>query len=159
MRFLAAALLIAAALVSCARVTLPQPDPFERLPDIWVDLPAAPFVARLVGPKAILVNRSKHTFDTVVVGCVLERNGHVVVVSRLMATEIFDSRWRPRDHVEGLLASINVRLTPEYQQRYGGQPDAMKACPAEATGIAVVSASMRGAEQWAADGTPWPPSR
>jgi hypothetical protein len=62
-------------------------DPFEIIPSRWIDLPDAPFVAQMMGGKAVLVNRSDHPFNVVETGCVIEDQRTVRVVARLITMD------------------------------------------------------------------------
>jgi hypothetical protein len=53
------------------------PDPLETIPTRWIDLPEAPFVARVVDGKALLVSRTGQHFDWVESGCVAD---HIIIV-------------------------------------------------------------------------------
>jgi hypothetical protein len=81
-------------MVICAAAAAQMADPLKAIPR-WVDLPEAPFVAKIMDGKAVLVNRGNKVFDTVFDGCVIEQQGRTRVgylSGRVSATRI---RSRP----------------------------------------------------------------
>ncbi len=69
----------------------PAPDALEVIPARWVDLPQAPFVAKVVHGKADLFNRTERSFDRLKFGCVVEEQGMTRVVSELFGIDVHDS--------------------------------------------------------------------
>ena len=131
-------------------------DPLETIPQGWVDLPDAPFVAQLAGGKAVLLNRSGRDFNSVSAGCVVEQNGRVRVVGGLFAMDVVDGVYSPGTRVEGLLRMVNnIDWYVENAGKSFGTPGLIKRC-ADGERIAVTKAALRGTYQWSADGTLWP---
>jgi hypothetical protein len=134
----------------------PAYDRRERIPTRWVDLPDAPFVARMVGQQAVLINRTARTFDRVEAGCVRRVAGRVQVVGQLFATSMHDSAWTPGSHVDGLLSMVNnVDFYIADQKRMFGGKSNIEKCADDAHS-ALVSASYGAEYRWNAEGTPWP---
>jgi hypothetical protein len=79
----------------------------ETIPLAWIDVPDAPFVARMRRGRAVLVNRSRQVFKSVSTGCVVERSGYVTVVSGLFSSDIDHGGYGSGSQVEGLLRIIN----------------------------------------------------
>lgn len=124
------------------------PEPLERIPARWIDLPEAPFVARMVKDKAVLVNRTDRAFDVVSTGCVIPQQGRVRVVGKLFSQTISHGAYGPGDTVEGLLAMLNnlafyVRI------------EVAEPCP-RGVYFAVTGASRQDRHTWDADRTRWP---
>ena len=142
--------LLAIVLSACAReVVTPIPRPFDYIPARWVDLPEAPFVAKMRGDKALLIARSWRSFSHVAVGCVVPAEGKTKVLTDLVATLTTHGSFGPQWPVDGLLASLN---NPEVYTRL------TKQCPGHGY-FAVTRAS--GGERarritWSAEGTKWP---
>jgi hypothetical protein len=124
-------------------------DPLEVIPPAWVDLPEAPFVARVVLGRAVLVNRTNTTFEFVSTGCVRQAGGLARIVGGLFASLITDGAYAPGREVEGLLRIVNNI------EHYMSLSDFVKQCPADSR-IAVTAASARSGYRWSAEGTPWP---
>jgi hypothetical protein len=122
-------------------------DPLEVIPADWLHLPDAPFVARILRGKAVLVNRTSRWFDNLSSGCVIQRGNSAHVVGTLFGHRVFDSAWGPGDSVEGVLRMINN--IDFYVAGY-----AVTRCPAGSR-TAVTSASGTG-NHWTAEGTSWP---
>jgi len=132
------------------------PDPLERIPAEWIDLPEAPFVAQMQNGKAVLLNRATTQFNTVGVGCVVEKEGSVHVVRGLFSQDVCDAYYRPGQPVVGLLWMVNnIDRYIADQQRNFGRTDLIQRC-SPGNRIAVVSAGLRGQSEWSAAGTPWP---
>jgi hypothetical protein len=125
------------------------PDPLEVIPRTWVDLPEAPFGARVVLGRAVLVNRSNTTFESVSTGCVREDGGRARIVGSLFGSLTTDGAFTPSGEVEGLLRILNNI------EHYMSLSDFSKQCPAESR-MAVTAASARSGYRWSAEGTPWP---
>ena len=150
MRVAALALLV---LAGCSHAQTPVtvvPEPYEMIPVRWIDLPEAPFIAKVKDGKALLVARGKEAFTAVGLGCVSEQQGRTHVIATLTAMNINDGHYGPGFPVERLLATIN---DAEAYERSGGP----KNCPADAH-FAVVRASQEPNSKptWSAEGTPWP---
>ena len=129
-------------------------DPLEVIPANWIDLRGAPFVARIVGPKAILLNQTKSSFKEVDVGYVRQEVATTRVVASLFGQSILDSAWRPGGHVEGLLRMVNnIDFYIATQMKYIGR-DILKRC-SEDSRIAVIKAVSVDGREWSADGTLW----
>jgi hypothetical protein len=114
-------------------------------------LPEAPFVARMVGGKAVLVNRADRAFDVVHTGCVIPQQGRARVVGRLFSQTLSHGAYGPGDAVKGLLTMFNnlafyIRI------------EVAEPCPDRAY-FAVTGASLRDRHTWDADRTPWPVTR
>jgi hypothetical protein len=150
-------LLVVFAMTSgCAsRRTQGPPDPLDRIPAEWIELPDAPFVARMREGKAVLVNCTRHSFRRVAVGCVQERNQTVHVVGGLFQSEVYDSDWRHKRTVDGLLRMVNnIDWYVANQERILGRSDLIKRCQ---TGSRVAVTAVRGDRHtWDANGTRWP---
>jgi len=132
------------------------PDPLERVPVDWIDLPGSPFVARMVGAEAVLLNRSSKTFSGVTVGCVLEKGGKVVVAHSLFSISIFDSAFTPGSTVTRVLRDVNnLDWFVANQRGLFGFTDVLKPCP-EGARTAVTAAVGRDVMDWSAAGTSWP---
>jgi hypothetical protein len=138
----------------------PAPDP-ERIPERWIDLPEAP-VATLKGGKAALVNRSSKPLNTLEVGCVVEQEGVVHVVSAVFEVGVFDGVWGPAREVEGVFRTVNNVDSPVTTPE--SHPGSLKRCAPNAK-FAVTAAGFRpeqaipgrgAAYEWKAEGTPWP---
>jgi hypothetical protein len=126
-------------------------DDLETIPARWIDLPEAPFVARMLKDKAVLVNRADRAFDTVYTGCVIPHQGRADVVGQLFIQSVSDGEYGPGDAVNGLLRMLNN--LPFYIRNGDAKP-----CP-EGAYFAVTGAASRDGHGWKADGTPWPVNR
>jgi hypothetical protein len=132
---LACVSLLALALASAGcHVRKPEPrpalGPLEVIHHNCIDLPDAPFVARTIGPKAILLNRTKSSFIQVQVGCVRQEGATARVVESLFMQLISDGAWRPGDHVEDLLRDVNsIDYYIANQKKSTGSDHILKPCP------------------------------
>ena len=132
-----------------------SPDALEVIPSGWLDLPDAPFVAKMLGGKAVLVNRTRRTFDAVSTGCVSQQGRSAQVVGGLFDQRVFDSSWGPGDSVEGLLRMINnIDYYVGDLAKMTGRADALKRCP-DGSRIAVIAAAEGNQYRWTAEGTAW----
>jgi hypothetical protein len=131
-----------------------RPDPLERIPTDWIDLPEAPFVAEMRKGKAVLVNRTRQAFNTVSTGCVVEEGGAVRVVGALFSMDVFDSELKPGQEVEGLLRMVNNIDWYVANEEQMGLKGVFKRCPPEAR-TAVTAAGHRDRHKWVAQGTKW----
>jgi len=130
--------------------------PLERIPADWIDLPKAPFVATIVDGKAVLVNRSTASFDSVAAGCVVEDDGAVRIVGELFSQDISHGAYAPGGRVEGLLPMVNnIDWYVANQGRIIGRCDLIKRCP-EGSNTALIRARLRDKQEWSAARTPWP---
>lgn len=145
---------LAAACGSTTKVDT-RPDPLERIPADWIDLPEAPFVADVRAGKAVLVNRTQDSFNRVTAGCVVRQGVSARVVGQLFSVDISDSVWGPGREVEGLLRDVNnIDYYVASQERLGGRKELIKPCPPGAS-TAVTGAALRGRHMWVAEGTKW----
>jgi hypothetical protein len=126
------------------------------IPDTWLDLPAAPFVARVSNGKAVLFNRSTTAFDSVTVGCVDDDRGRVHVLRSVLTEATIDGSYKPGDHADGLLRDVNnFAYMPEWRKKL--HPP-LRHCPPGAR-LAVTEAGVernRQSPRWSAEGTTWP---
>ena len=120
-----------------------------------MDLPEAPFVAEMRGGKAVLVNRTRESFNTVSTGCVVEEGGDVRVVGTLFSMDVFDSDWKPGQPLEGLLRMVNNIDWYVANEERMGLKGMIKWCPSGAR-PAVTAAGHRDRHKWFAQGTKWP---
>jgi len=153
---LASLLVVLAMTAGCAAKRVPGPrDHLERIPAEWIELPDAPFVARMQDGKAVLVNQTRHAFTRVSVGCVQERNQTVHVVGELFRWEVNDGAWAHQEAVEGLLSMVNnIDFYVANQERILGRSGLVKRCQTRSR-VAVITA---GGDRhvWDANGSRWP---
>ena len=118
-------------------------------------MPEAPFVAQMRKGKAVLVNRTPESFNTLTSGCVVEQGGSVHVLQQLFGLDLFDSQWGPGAVVEGLLRDLNnIDWYVANQERVIGRTGVITRCPSGAK-FALIAASLRDGHRWVADGTKW----
>ena len=134
--------LLSLSLAACATATRSK-EPAAQIPANWIDLPGAPFVARIVGRKAVLVNRSNQTYTMVTTGCIVNDAGKVRVLWQDLSAHIFDSSWKPGAHVEGLLRLDRVE-------------DSVAIQPCDPKASTAVTSVWGPGGYWRADGTAWP---
>ena len=155
-RFRVLLAVIALAAIACRgpRADVRPPDPLEVIPQNWIDLPDAPFTAKLVDGRAVLVNVSKSWFDGVSVGCVRLDDSRTRVLQNLFESTIHDGSWGPGGRVEGLLRMVNnIDYYIANQMKYIGK-DILRRCPDESR-IAVIHAVSVDGGTWSADGSAW----
>ena len=142
---IAVALVVAAA---CAHRRLADTsDPFDYIPARWVDLPEAPFVARMRGNKALLVARSKERFRGVGIGCVRTKGGRTHVIADLVELTVTDGFFGPGWPVETPFNDLNnPQIFAELNRK--------SRCPADSY-WAITRAGGIG-PVWNAGGTKWP---
>ena len=146
--FTAVAVVVVAA---CAHRPLGDtPSPFDYIPARWVDLPDAPFVARMRGHKALLVARSKDRFTAIGIGCVRRNRGRTHVIAELVNLFVSHGFFGPGWPVETPFNDLN---NPELYADLNRK----KRCPAESF-LAITSAGGIG-PLWNAEGTRWPHGR
>ena len=119
------------------------PDPLETIRTRWIDLPEAPFVARVVDGKALLVSRTGQYFDDIMTGCVVELEGRAHVIGQLLGQHIFHGVYGPKSPIKDLLRMHNAL------------PHDTKPCDPDAY-MAIVRVSLTIKQVWTAEETPWP---
>jgi hypothetical protein len=145
MQILVFSLVAAVCHVGTSVVAQGSPDPLEVIPADWLDLPDAPFVAKVVGGQAVLVNRGDRPLDSVSTGCVQQDGRAVRVVGELFSSQVFDSTFAPGKHVEGLLRMVNN--IDHYIEFYSKSlPNLVKRCPAKSR-VAVTAARAADAQR------------
>ena len=104
-----------------------------------------------------LVNRSKRNLDTMSTGCVVEREGKVAIVGRLLIMHIFDSSNRPGKSFshQALEDLATLDQNRERIRAAVGVPSILPPCPADSK-FAVVGAGVRDGYMWSAEGTSFP---
>jgi len=141
----------------------------DVIPTKWIDLPDAPFAARLVqsGKNRVvtLVNRTKRSFDFVQTGCVIERDGKAAVVAEYFVTQVHDGTLGPGEMIDNmsLMRDLNEfdRDAEAFRQAlraHTGVDLPLKPCPLDGR-FAIVGAGMRDGYRWSAEGTAWPAAR
>ena len=144
-KFLLTALTVAATLAPMVSFGLQQTQDElpERIPQEWIDLPEAPFVARVIDGTVKLVSVTSGYVNGVSTGCVIEKDGRVVVVKSLLGVYEFHGSYGPKASVDNLLGLLG------HKPFLGGR-ELTERCPS-GTNAALISAG-----EWKADGTPWP---
>ena len=130
-------------------------NPLEVIPAKWVDVPESPFVAAIRSGKAVLVNRTDRSWDSVSTGCIVRQEGAVRVAGQLFSQSIDDNIFRPGGLVEGLLPMINnIDYYVANEERIIGRTGVIRRCSDDAR-IGVTAAALRDEYRWSADGTAW----
>lgn len=130
-------------------------DPLEVIPASWLDLPEAPFIAKVVLGRAVLVNRGERLLDSVSTGCVRRDGDKARVLGELFAAQVSDGVYAPGGHVEGLLRLLNkLRYDVEFSAK--SFPDLMTQCPADSRFAVTAAAASFSRHRWSAEGTRWP---
>jgi hypothetical protein len=141
------ALVLASLLGACASSgSTNAPSHPQAVPTRWIDLPEAPFVARVQHGKAVLVPRRKQLVVwSVNVGCVVEENGRTHVIGELLGEVRVDAP--NTSPVHDLLPALNTPQTVAGSER----------CPSNSY-FALTSANAtegKASIGWKAEGTPF----
>lgn len=154
----AAILLLAVLPAGChhrSRAVPIPPDPLDVVPSKWIDLAESPFVAAIRNGKAVLINRTQRSWDSVAVGCVVRKDAAVLVVGELFGATVHDSLYRPGGVVGGLLQMVNnIDYYVANEQRLIGRTGLIRPCRDDER-IALTSAALGVEYRWSADGTRW----
>jgi hypothetical protein len=124
------------------------PSEPETIPAYWIDLPEAPWVARIVIEMFSLVNRSDKTLLSIEIGCVVEDEGKVRIVTPWYRLDTFHVGWVPGQAIPNPLRAMGN--LDDFAKRNRIPP-----CPAEGR-FAVIGARATDDSRWSAAGTPWP---
>jgi hypothetical protein len=151
----ATTLVLCLATAACVRPTRPvnaTPGTPNLIPNRWVDLPEAPFVAQVRDGEPVLLARSRQTFSHVGVGCVVEVDGKAHVVAELIESVMTHGTFGPNRPVTTLIPS----LTNPDVYRHLSQ---WERCPPDSYFAVTVAVAVGRNEAkksvWNAEGTAW----